>query len=211
MLSCNTLLNHTQLNAVENEWLSYFLGRFFYMGPTSYFSLFPWVLFPAVGYHFANHYKTMEESRQHIFVGSLLKWCCFALAALSVALLGHGISPSIANIIRMDYQTGLLSVVLMILLSGISFCIGHFIVMKFPASRFLTACQRISRVIVPFYVIQWIIFGWSGLVLDVIGKEDMFHSVWEVNCIAIIVAAISLFLAFRFDKYQKRFSRKSRK
>lgn len=198
MLTVNTALGFTSLNSIENEMLGYFLGRFVYVNWSSYFSLLPWFIFPAIGYYFGTMLKQMPEEQQSVFAGKLLKISLVCLVAMCVALSRYGISHSIANIVYSNYQTDLLSIFLMVVLAGIPFAIAHWIVKKYPTSRFVSVSCKISKVIMPFYVIQWIIIGWMEGIMEAFGCGEVFHKPWEIYAISIVVALFSLFLAFAF-------------
>lgn len=200
MLTINTLLDCFQLNVVDSKMLAAFCGRFIWLGHTSYFSLFPWFIFPVVGCGFGEFFKSLPEEKQKTFVGRLLAGCVIGIIALSTALVNHGVSPSIAVISLNDYKTDLLSVALMILMGGMAFSIAHLFVVRWPESLGVKLSVKASKVIMPFYVVQWILIAWTQFSLEYLRAYGIFRSSLAVYAAAFAIIAVSMSIAFWFEK-----------
>ena len=200
MLTINTLIDCFHLNVVDNRMLAAFLGRFFWMGHTSYFSLFPWFIFPVIGCGFGEFYKGLTTDDQNKYVSQLMTVCIVGVIALSAALISNGVSPLIAVISLNDYKTDLLSVILMILLGGIAFGVAHVFVAKYPESLWVKLSIKASKVIMPFYIIQWISIAWIQFYLEAISAYDHFQNSLTVYLFAVGIIIISMYFAILFEK-----------
>lgn len=161
-LALLTLGNCVSLPAGTDEYLLCFLGRFVWVNSCSYFPLATWFIFPAAGYVFGRVYRDFatEEARAR-FCRQLIYAGAVGLAACVTALQAYGhsaftIYASPAN----HYITDLPNAAMILCTTLCSIGLFYYLYRLIQPTRLKTALVAVSKVIMPFYIIQWVIIGW---------------------------------------------------
>ena len=158
MLLINTVI---QPVPVEGS-AAYFLGRFFYVNQNSYFPLLSWTIFPITGYCFGKVYRASQsEQERRKFNLRMLIFCYVMYGALFYTFQSYGLNPSLVELSPANsYITDYGNVMMLVCIAGMMIGLIYLAYMKWPESRPMKALLKLSVVIMPFYLIQWVIIGW---------------------------------------------------
>ena len=143
----------------NNILLSPFTG----VGANVTFPLFPWVIFPLLGLYLSPH-----------LLKKTLSWKAILLMGLLVGIIGFFTLElfSESNYSRLDFGTGFL------IISFILFwiLISDFTVKVLIKSRFSIVARTLfywSRNVTSIFIIQWMIYGWSTLLIGINKQNDI--------------------------------------
>lgn len=178
----------------SNTYLNGFLGRFIWMDGDSCFPVLTWMIFPAIGYCFGEVYKRFrsEEDRKH-FVTQILGVSVVGIVSVFVWMYTYQLDPILlATSPANDSITDLVNVVILSFEAGIWFAVIYFLYMKIRGSSFCNKIVHLSKRIVPFYVIQWVIIGWAewGIGNSYTGEGRIFntYTFWAASIATIIIS-----------------------
>ncbi|MCL2055125.1 MAG: DUF1624 domain-containing protein [Oscillospiraceae bacterium] len=198
VLSC---LNFIFTVPVDNLALGAFLGLFARVNPYSYFPLLSWFCYPVIGYLFGDLLKRCTDKK-------LLYKYLFPIALLIIAVMTLCADKYGANIwnVELDvWNTGYYyqDFFQYILVGGIFFAWVSLLyaISSVKALGFLgKQLSRLSKNITVIYCFQWLIIGWSFIL---IAPEFPENSYWSIP-FGILVTIMSDVLAVLFKKYVKR-------
>lgn len=195
MMGFNALVEHYQWFAVENTYLSDLLSRLFWVGTNSYFPLFSWAIFPAIGYFFGECFHRLATADQHKLARRTLAICSVLIIALLTFLANMDRSFSIAVLPLNDFKTEPFGAVLMILLTGVVWSLLHLFVNRFPNAPVMKPLLSLSKRIVSFYLIQWVLIIWLynllPAVLEALHKTYAFHSTLSVVLLILLIILLT--------------------
>lgn len=206
MMGFNALVEHYQWFAVENTYLSDLLSRLFWVGTNSYFPLFSWAIFPAIGYFFGECFHRLATADQHKLARRTLAICSALIIALLTFLANMDRSFSIAVLPLNDFKTEPFGAVLMILLTGVVWSLLHLFVNGFPNAPVMKPLQSLSKRIVSFYLIQWVLIIWLynllPAVLEALHKTYAFHSTLSVVLLILLIILLTNTLSRLVSKHK---------
>ena len=158
LLLLNTLI---QPVSVEGP-AAYFIGRFLYVNSNSCFPLLSWTIFPVLGYCFGRIYKGFQaEKDRRRFVLRLLLFTYVMYCALFYTFRSYRLNPNLIELSPANsYITDYGNVMMLVCIAGMMIGLIYLAYMKWPESRPIKALEILSAVIMPFYLIQWVIIGW---------------------------------------------------
>jgi hypothetical protein len=115
---------------------------------------------------------------------------------VSLRLYGHDIMKVMVSPLN-NYITDLPNVVLMISLALFLFALLYYVCIVIDKSRFMGFMVKISRHIVPFYMLQWILVSWIFYTMDLLEcKEGILTLPWFIVAAAIITG-ICIYVAIK--------------
>lgn len=158
MLLLNTVIQSVPLEGSA----AYFLGRFLYVNSNSCFPLLSWTIFPILGYCFGRIYRGFKAEKDRrrfilrILILTYVMYCALFYTFRSYRLNPNLIELSPANSYITDYG----NVLMLVCIAGMMIGIIYLAYMKWPESGPMKALLNLSVVIMPFYLIQWVIIGW---------------------------------------------------
>lgn len=206
MLTANTLFfpSDTLIASGESEWYSELLGNIFHVSEEGAFPMFTWMLYPVTGYAAGLYMKKLKDEKElYSFYGKLLVVSAVSLVALCACMYSFEIdfvivaaAPINANI------TDLFSIMLNIPIAGIGIAIAAFIyrgIKKIASQKVLGAITDISKAIMVFYIIQWIIIGWMEYMMYEL-EESYCISTGTALLIGVAVTLVSLAIAIPIQK-----------
>ena len=158
MLLINTLI---QPVPVEGS-AAYFLGRFLYVNDNSYFPLLSWTIFPIMGYCFGKLYRNFQsEQKRRKFNLRMLIFCYVMYCALAYTFKSYKLNPNLIELSPANnYITDYGNVLLLVCIAGMMIGLIYLAYMKWTESKPIQGFLKLSAVIMPFYLIQWVIIGW---------------------------------------------------
>lgn len=195
MLAFNAVVEYYHLFSFENPYLSDLFSRFFWVGYNSYFTLFSWTIFPAIGYYFGERFHQLDTPNQQQFARRMLVVCGTLTIAFLAFLANIGRGFSIAILPMNDFKTEPFGVILMILLAGFCLSFLHLFVTRFPNLSLFKPFLSLSKRIIPFYLIQWVLIIWISNILLAFNKVSMFSSCLSVYLFALIIILASSWLS----------------
>ncbi len=200
MTGFNTAIEYFHLLPVNNVYLSAFLSRFFWMDDSSFFSLFSWSIFPAIGYYFGKHFQQLNAAGQRQLAYRMLSICSTVFISFLIFLANRGYSLDIASLPLNDYKTDPFGAILMILLTGIVWSLLHLFVSRFPNCSFTKPILVLSKHVVPYYLIQWIIILWLCYPLELVCNRILFHSTLSFYLFVLLIIISSIGLSILISK-----------
>lgn len=206
-LAMLTLGNCVTMPEDTNVYVLNALGRFVWVSENSYFPLFTWFIFPAAGYVFGRMYRDFptEQARAR-FCLLLMPAGAVGLAACVKALQTYGLSAvTIYSSPANSYITDLPNAAMIFCTTAVSIGLMYYICRQIQNTWLQRALVAVSKVIMPFYILQWVIIGWGttlyGVLTDTPG-HDM-----GIGCfVALVVSVIALSAAgaFGYAAWQQR-------
>lgn len=187
--------------SIEDPFWSYLAGNLFYVNDASCFPVLSWMIFPAVGYAMGKVLIRMpSEEALDAFYKKMILGGAAVLLCTAACLKSYGLDPLlIATSPANDYITDLFNIVLNLAVAGIWFGCIHFLCKCISSPRVKRAIDIVSRAILIFYVIQWILVGWLEYWIACSGFERQFGAVSFAG-ISIAVFAVSLAIAGAIQK-----------
>ena len=139
------------------------LSPFTGVGGNVTFPLFPWIIFPLLGMYL-NPYLLQRQ----------LPWKALLLTGALAGLAGFFTLDlfSESDYSRLDFGTGLILISFVLFWTAIS----GFTVRYLLKSRFSIVAKTLfywSRNVTPIFIIQWMIYGWSSLLIGVNKQNDV--------------------------------------
>ena len=158
MLLLNTVI---QPVPVEGS-AAYFLGRILYVDDTSCFPLLSWTVFPILGYCFGKIYRGFQaEKERRRFVLRILIFTYVMYCALFYTFRSYRLNPNLIELSPANsYITDYGNVLMLVCIAGMMIGLIYLAYMKWPESGPVKALEILSAVIMPFYLIQWVIICW---------------------------------------------------
>lgn len=190
-----------------SKYLDGFLGRFIYMNEDSYFPLSTWLVFPAIGYYFGYFYNNFEtEDIRKSFVKKTFWVSLVGVFAMWFSLTNYKLDAlTIITSPANEYITDLPNVIMLTLLDGIWFAMFYFIYFKMKDTKICKFLVKISKLIIPFYIAQWIIIGWTEyFVKDFIEGAWIGHGLfWTFTIVTTIISAIIAIIYNKIKENQR--------
>ncbi|MDD6143173.1 MAG: hypothetical protein PUD16_06740, partial [bacterium] len=90
--------------------------------------------------------------------------------------------------------------ILMILLTGIVWSLLHLFVSRFPNCSFTKPILVLSKHVVPYYLIQWIIILWLCYPLELVCNRILFHSTLSFYLFVLLIIISSIGLSILISK-----------
>lgn len=206
-LALLTLGNGISLPEGSNEYLLCFLGRFVWVNSNSYFPLATWFIFPAAGYVFGRLYRDFatEEERAR-FCLQLIPAGAVGLVACVAALHAYGHSAfTIYACPANDYITDLPNVAMILCTTLFSIGLFYYLYRLIQPTRLKTALVAVSKVIMPFYIIQWVIIGWfSRLFYLLVPHHKQVMGFGSYISSVVLITLLSAAGAFAYDAWLRR-------
>lgn len=206
-LALLTLGNSIALPDGTDKYLLCFLGRFVWLNSFSYFPLTTWFIFPAAGYVFGRVYRDFAtEGARARFCLQLIPAGAVGLAACITALQAHGhsaltIYASPVN----NYITDLPNVAMILCTTLFSIGLFYYLYLLIQPTRLKTAMVAVSKVIMPFYIIQWVIIGWcSTLVYLLVPHHKQLMGFGSYITATVLTTLLSAAGAFAYDAWLRR-------
>lgn len=208
MLTVNTLFIMRGINELS-LWNTYWFlgdlaGRVIWVDWDSYFSLLPWFVFPITGLIFGKYYFRLNRLRQNHFSRQVLIFSVIGFTSFSVFLPTVGLSWRSAVVSINGYLTDVVRDMVMILCTGILFGICQPLAGILAGTKMLKWIVHFSKLVIPFYVIQWIIVGWGQFTMDYFHMENFFQHNGSVFGLAAAIIVLSTLLAELFYRYTER-------
>jgi hypothetical protein len=198
LLTVNTLLTPFMSDIVTNQYLISLIGNLIYIDETSCFPLFSWAIFPTVGILLGELLKKATDEKRASIMKQMLLFSpvVFISYLVSLRLYGHDIMKVMVSPLN-NYITDLPNVVLMISLALFLFALLYYVCIAIDKSRFMGFMVKISRHIVPFYMLQWILVSWIFYTMDLLEcKEGILTLPWFIVAAAIITG-ICIYVAIK--------------
>ena len=203
MLLLNTVIPPVQLEGC----LAFFLGRFLYVDETSCFPLLSWTVFPVLGFCFGKIYRSFQtEKDRRRFVLRVLLFSCVLYCAIFFTFRSYGLNPNLivlspANSYITDYG----NVLMLVCIAGMMIGLVYLAYMKWPESRPVKALRKLSSVIMPFYLIQWVIICWMEELMVAFDFPQGGIGVGTYYVLSLGITLVTLILAKLFGEKINRF------
>lgn len=194
-LALFTLGNSISVPEDTNTYLLYFLGRFAWVNENSYFPLSTWFIFPAAGYVFGLRYRDFPTEQERArFCLMLVPAGAVGLLACVSALQAYGHSPlTIYSTPANNYITDLPNAAMIFCTTAISIGLMYYICRLIRHTWLQRGLVAVSKVIMPFYIIQWVCIGWLTILYGVL--TDTPGHFMDMKCFFIMVATVMLISA----------------
>lgn len=205
-LALLTLGNCVTMPEGTNVYILNALGRLVWVSENSYFPLFTWFIFPAAGYVFGRIYRDFPtEQVRARFCLRLIPAGAVGLAACVTALHAYGHSAlTIYACPANSYITDLPNVAMIFCTTAISIGLMYYIYRMIRHTCLRRALVAVSKVIMPFYIIQWVIIGWYtvlyGVLTDTPGHGMGFGTFIPA---VVLIMALSAAGAFGYTAWQQ--------
>ena len=168
--------------SVGNKYIDGFLGRFVWMNPDSYFSLFPWLIFVTAGYVFGNMYQSFgsDDSARKKFVNRIGISGTAIACGLIVTLLTYDVDViAVACSAENDYIEDFIGIILSFAVFG-AFLWGAFYVQKFLMKCWVGRYMSwLSSGISIYYMLQWIFVAWFEYIYDAFAPDGAQLNGWQ--------------------------------
>ena len=195
LLSVHTLIMPEDM---ESTWYTELLGNFVHCTEDSSFPVLAWLIYPAIGYS-AGLYMQSRESEAELmsFYKKTLLASAVGLASLVIAMQAQGLDALlIAAAPANDNMTELFNVMLDVLLGGVFVTLFGFLyfgLQKVASEKVKTFITDLSKAIMIFFIIHWIIIGWMEYMIAT-GYEDTYALgsgfVWISSVIVMLVSVV---------------------
>ena len=196
----------------SNLYFNAFIGRFLWMDFDSCFPLLTWLVYPAVGYCFGLAFLKQKDRTERDRLMKRVLWVsATGLAAMWFSLRSYGLDPLLIMISpENESVTDLPGVLSLLFFAGILFSLVYVFFHRFRHTRFCRGLVDVSFSIIPFYVSQWIIIGWSEYVVYLMmlksdGPVFTSASFWLYSLGAL---DFSLAIAHFYTAYRKKHKRR---
>ena len=198
MLLLNTLIPPA---TVEGP-MAFFLGRFYYVNENSYFPLLSWTIFPIMGYCFGKIYRSFQtEQDRRSFLSRILIFSYVMYCALFYTFRSYRLNPELIELSPSNaYITDYGNVLMLVFIAGMFISLIYFFYMKWSETRPIKALVRLSAVIMPFYLIQWIIIGWMEQFMDGYGFPKASIGVAGFYALSLGITLVTALLARVFGE-----------
>ena len=191
----------------EEGYLTSFLGNFVHVTDTSAFPVLTWLCYPALGYVLGTYRRTLTEAAAGRFYLRLCLLCAAFLLVLCVTMAQYGIDylTAAASPLR-GYETDLFAFLLDSCVVGLclaaAFLIHRLTEKRMPGLRRLVLSM--SRGILVFYMVQWILVGWTEyLLLPSAHRRDPLEP-WEVFLVGVGIYLVSAAVTLLTERIRKR-------
>lgn len=198
---------------IPYEKLRVFAGNFVHLDDDSCFPIVQWMIYPSFGILFGKFYRSLSEQdrtkycRGQFFIGTL------SVVAILLTLKRYDLNVTkILVAATNDYYSDFITVILMILVALNLIAFFNIVYYKFQNARIFKGLIKVSYMIIPFYMAQWIFVGLSevAFVQDAIIKSPLI-SLFGLS-LALCITVLSILLAklsndWFNEKIYKRFSR----
>ncbi len=192
----------------ESPWYNELIGNIFHVSEEGAFPMFTWMLYPVSGYAIGLNMKKLNDEKElYSFYGKLFVVSAAALLALCVCMYTFDIdfvvvaaAPLNANI------TDLFSIMLNLPIAGMAIAFAAFIyrgIKEVASQKVLNAITDISKAIMIFYIIHWIIIGWMEYMMYDL-EESYCISTGVTILIGLGVMTVSLALAIPIQKKREK-------
>lgn len=193
----------------ESTYISELIGNFVHTTENSAFPLLSWLVYPAVGYSVGLFLKTIpnEQDRKTIYNKMALSGL-IALFVVCVCMKTYGLDPTIIAAAPANRNiTDLFNIVLDISIAFVWFGVMYYfycLLKSVLSDRGFNLVVDISKAIMIFYIIQWIIVGWAEYLLFRYEETYCFKLVSGVLLPGLVVMIVSVALSIpikhRLDK-----------
>lgn len=164
IISMLMLLLNTVIQPVSIEGsAAYFFGRFFYVDDRSCFPVLSWTIFPILGYCFGKFYRSFQtEKDRRKFVLRMLLFSYVMYCALFYTFKSYRLNPNLIELSpENSYITDYGNVLMLVFIAGMMIGAAYLAYMRWTDSKPIRMLLQLSAVIMPFYLIQWVIIGWT--------------------------------------------------
>ncbi len=176
-------------------------GLFIKTGIPSYFPLFQWYIYPALGLLFAKYLRHIEDTDK-------LYKTMFAVSAavlFSFCATMHAIGFDIRNLFTLAdelyYDQNFLHTCFILACIGLELSAVHFVLKLVHLPRVDKVIGFMSSKLNTIYIIQWLIIGWLG---ELILNETSYCTTTTVVPVGILLTAVSVALAWVYCKLVKK-------
>ena len=199
MLLVNTLIQ--PVNNIEGT-AAFFCGRFFYVDENSCFPLLSWTIFPVLGYCFGKLYRSFQtEKDRRGFVLRMLIFCYVMYCALFYTFQSYKLNPNLIELSPANnYITDYGNVLLLICIAGMMIGIFYIAYMKRTESKPIKALLKLSAVIMPFYLIQWVIICWMEELMVAFDFPQGGISAGAYYALSLGITLVTILLAMVFGE-----------
>ena len=202
MLLINTLLPPIHINSA----LDCFLGRFIYVNYTSCFPILSWTIFCIIGYCFGKIYRSFQkEQDRKKFLIRLMIFGYVMYCALYYTFKSYHLDPYLIELSpENSYITDYSNVMMLVCIAGMVIPIVYFVYMRWSESKPIKALLRLSNVIMPFYLFQWILVGWMEESMVAFNFPNGSIGTGAFYAISIGITLVTILLAKVFgEKFNK--------
>lgn len=197
MVTVNTMLAPLLAGRITNQYAEALLGNFFDFRKTGDFSLMTWAFFPAAGIMLGEILKPKEEGEKTRFTRRML--ACVSAFLLSFIFFLYRSGYNLIEFFQdvdstMDFPVAVIYLCIALIL----FALSRELCLRISGTRFYSFMMRLSALILPFYLVQWILVCWEMNLLVLIGlPAEGFGIGWFViSTIAIMSASIIISLRY---------------
>ena len=181
---------------------AFFCGRFFYVDENSCFPLLSWTIFPVLGYCFGKIYRSFQtEKDRQGFVLRMLIFCYVMYCALFYTFQSYKLNPNLIELSPANnYITDYGNVLLLICIAGMMIGIFYFAYMKRTESKPIKGLLKLSAVIMPFYLIQWVIICWMEELMVAFDFPQGGIGVGAYYALSLGITLVTILLAMVFGE-----------
>lgn len=199
MLSFNTILTPFLHEHVTNPTAASLLGNLVYVDETSCFPLLSWSIFPSIGVLLGEVLKKMDEEKRESFMRRMLDFSAVMTISFVVFLWDYHIDiEKVAVSPANEYITDFPNVVMVVCLALFLISVLYYVCKKIGASPFMAFMLRVSVLIIPFYLLQWVIIAWIFYFLSIIqAPQGCFTAPIYLVCV-ITVTALCIAVTLRY-------------
>ena len=196
-----------------NDFVDAILGCFIWMNEDSCFNFMQWLIFPVIGYIFGDLYKSFAtEDARKCFVKKMLGVSVVGLIGMWFSLASYGIDPLLVITSPMnEYITDIPNVIMLVFEAGIWVALVYFAYMKFKDAKVTRFLVNISKSIMTYYVVQWVIIGWIEYFINGFAPDESFPQFTTLSFWLTIVGTIvlSVVITLAYAKFKE--NRKAKK
>ena len=196
-----------------NDFVDAILGCFIWMNEDSCFNFMQWLIFPVIGYIFGDLYKNFAtEDDRKCFVKKMLGVSVVGLIGMWFSLASYGIDPLLVITSPMnEYITDIPNVIMLVFEAGIWVALVYFAYMKFKDAKVTRFLVNISKSIMTYYVVQWVIIGWIEYFINGFAPDESFPQFTTLSFWLTIVGTIvlSVVITLAYAKFKE--NRKAKK
>lgn len=200
MLVVDMLIPDLNLNS---EILSIALGKFFYVNGWSCFPVLSWMVYPAVGYCLGPMIQALNTEKEHrTFWKKVILGSVVGFLAVGICMSSYGLDPIlIAASPANSYIVDTANVVLDLFVAGLMYGFYYYVHLLIRNTRLVQHISSLSRGILTFYCIHWILVGWTEYMLLAMGMRNQhILGIETIMGIGVGIMVISIILTIAIQK-----------
>ncbi len=199
MLTVNNLMTPLVQKYVTNEIAGALLGNIIYVDETSCFPLLSWAIFPTVGIIIGEVLKSKDEEFREVFMRRLMDCSIIFLGAFLFFLWNYEIDivKVVVSPIN-DYITDLPNVIILISLACFVIGVFYYLCKIIGNTRFMAFMLKISTLIIPFYLLQWVIISWIFYGTEIFGAPKESFGLVAYFATVAVVTGICIFVTLNY-------------